>query len=215
MPAGLAGHRDRDAAAADGELEQRAVRLTGELDVEGDVLRHVRRPVVVDRREGVVELTADAIVGRWTPRRSRTGTVRDRGGRRRRRALEELRLRYLGRKSELKLALRQVRDRETGIALNAARTGIEDALARREAELEAAAEAEQEPFDATPSPRRPRRRGSLHLITQLRRRIEDIFLGMGYEVYDGREVETVWHNFDASTTSPRRIPPAIRATPSI
>ena len=38
-------------------------------------------------------------------------------------ALEELRVRYLGRKSDLKLALREVRDRETGMALNAARDG--------------------------------------------------------------------------------------------
>jgi len=111
-------------------------------------------------------------------------------------ALQELRVRYLGRKSELKLALREVRDRETGIALNAARAAIEGALAARESELEAAAQEDSEPFDPT-LPGQPISRGSLHLITQLRRRIEDVFLGMGYEVYDGREVETVWHNFDA------------------
>ena len=111
-------------------------------------------------------------------------------------ALEELRVRYLGRKSELKLALREVRDRETGIALNSAREAIETALAEREAELAAAADDDGEPFDPT-LPGEPFPRGSLHLITQLRRRIEDVFLGMGYEVYDGREVETVWHNFDA------------------
>ena len=111
-------------------------------------------------------------------------------------ALEELRVRYLGRKSELKLALREVRDRESGMALNRARTVIEEALAARESELEAAAQEDSEPFDPT-LPGEPIRRGSLHLITQLRRRIEDIFVGMGYEVYDGREVETVWHNFDA------------------
>jgi phenylalanyl-tRNA synthetase alpha chain len=111
-------------------------------------------------------------------------------------ALEELRVRYLGRKSELKLALREVRDRETGIALNAARAAIEEALTERERELDAEAQEDGEPFDPT-LPGEPFRRGSLHLITQLRRRIEDVFLGMGYEVYDGREVETVWHNFDA------------------
>ena len=110
-------------------------------------------------------------------------------------ALEELRVRYLGRRSELKLALREVRDRETGMALNAAREAIEDALAARQAEL--AATLEDDPtFDPTlPGEHIPR--GSLHLITQLRRRIEDVFVGMGYQVYDGREVETVWHNFDA------------------
>ncbi|MEO5577184.1 MAG: phenylalanine--tRNA ligase subunit alpha [Gaiellaceae bacterium] len=111
-------------------------------------------------------------------------------------ALEDLRVRFLGRKSELKLALREVRDRETGIALNAVRAAIEEALAGRDAGLAAAAQDDLEPFDPT-LPGEPVARGSLHLITQLRRRIEDVFLGMGYEVYDGREVETVWHNFDA------------------
>ena len=53
-PAGLARDRDRDAPVADRELDERPVGLAGELDVERDVLGHVRRPVVVDRREGVV-----------------------------------------------------------------------------------------------------------------------------------------------------------------
>ena len=105
-------------------------------------------------------------------------------------ALEELRVRYLGRKSELKLALREVRDRETGMALNNARATIEQLLADRERELASAAEDHLEPFDPT-LPGKLVIRGSLHLITQLRRRIEDVFLGMGYMVYDGREVETV------------------------
>ena len=47
--------------------------------------------------------------------------------------LEELRVRYLGRSSDLKLALREVRDRETGMALNAAREAIEQAVASRQA----------------------------------------------------------------------------------
>ena len=52
-------------------------------------------------------------------------------------ALEELRVRYLGRKSPLKLALREVRDRETGMALNAAREPrSRQALEQRERELE-------------------------------------------------------------------------------
>src|SRR6266511_3123887 len=41
------------------------------------------------------------------------------------------------------------------------------------------------------------RRGHLHPLTQIVREVEDIFLGLGYEVVDSREVETVWHNFDA------------------
>jgi phenylalanyl-tRNA synthetase alpha chain len=41
------------------------------------------------------------------------------------------------------------------------------------------------------------RLGSLHLVTQAREELEDIFLGMGYVVAEGPEVETEWHNFEA------------------
>jgi phenylalanyl-tRNA synthetase alpha chain len=110
--------------------------------------------------------------------------------------LEAARVRFLGRKSELKLALREVRDRETGITLNTLREHIEQALETRERELAATLTTDDDGFDPT-LPGEPVPRGTLHLLTQLRRRIEDTFIGMGYEVYDGREVETVWHNFDA------------------
>ena len=113
--------------------------------------------------------------------------------------LDEARVRFLGRKSELKLALRGVRDRESGMALNELRARLEGVLDGRKDALDQAARAAAaaaDGFDPTLPGEAPPR-GSLHLITQLRRRIEDVFLGLGYEVYDGREVETVWHNFDA------------------
>ena len=114
-------------------------------------------------------------------------------------ALAELRVRYLGRKSPLKLALREVRDRETGMALNAAREAIEDAFAERESALAAAGSDDLEPFDVTlPGERAPR--GRLHLITQIRREIEDVFLGLGYRVFDGPDVDTVFNNFTALNT---------------
>jgi phenylalanyl-tRNA synthetase alpha chain len=113
--------------------------------------------------------------------------------------LDEARVRYLGRRSELKQALREVRDRETGMALNAVRERLETAVAERQAALEAAAATDGQPFDPTlPGEAVPR--GTYHLITQLRRRIEDIFIGMGYEVFDGREVDTVYYNFEALNT---------------
>jgi phenylalanyl-tRNA synthetase alpha chain len=114
-------------------------------------------------------------------------------------ALAELRVRYLGRKSELKLALREVRDRETGMALNAARTAIEEALAEREATLAAEDQEDLEPFDVT-LPGERAARGRHHLITQIRREIEDIFLGLGYRVFDGPEVDTIFNNFTALNT---------------
>jgi phenylalanyl-tRNA synthetase alpha chain len=119
--------------------------------------------------------------------------------------LDEARVAYLGRKSPLKLALRDVRDRESGMALNAVREAIEATVAERQQELERA-ELEQrlanERVDVTlPSQLlgnvQPRRRGSLHPSTQVRRDVEDIFLGLGYEIVDGREVETTRYNFDA------------------
>ncbi|MGH3143577.1 MAG: phenylalanine--tRNA ligase subunit alpha, partial [Gaiellales bacterium] len=51
--------------------------------------------------------------------------------------------------------------------------------------------------------------GRLHPLTQILREAEDIFLGLGYEIVDSREVETVWHNFDALNqplTHPSRSP---------
>lgn len=118
--------------------------------------------------------------------------------------LERVRVEYLGRKSELKLALREVRDRETGMTLNAVRERLETALSEREAHL-ARAELDrrltEERIDVTVPGTRVRR-GHLHLITQIRREFEDIFLGMGYEVIDGREVETTRYNFDALNFPP-------------
>jgi phenylalanyl-tRNA synthetase alpha chain len=54
-------------------------------------------------------------------------------------------------------------------------------------------------------PPRPPRRGHLHLVTQVRREVEDIFLGMGYEVVDGREVETRRYLFDALNMAPGHV----------
>jgi phenylalanyl-tRNA synthetase alpha chain len=111
-------------------------------------------------------------------------------------------IRYLGRKGPLKLALREVRDRKTGMTLNALRERLETALEQRRTELERAERAgAAEGIDVTLPGEKPAR-GRLHLLTQVRREIEDIFLGMGYEVWDGDEVTTVWHNFDALTADP-------------
>jgi phenylalanyl-tRNA synthetase alpha chain len=116
--------------------------------------------------------------------------------------LDDVRVRYLGRKSELARALRAVRDRETGMLLNGIRARLEAAVDARRAAIENA-ELErlyaQSSFDVTlPGERFPR--GRLHLLTQVKREIEDVFLGMGFEVYEGNEVTDVWHNFDALTT---------------
>ena len=118
--------------------------------------------------------------------------------------IERVRVEYLGRKSALKLALREVRDRETGMALNALRERLEQAVGAREEELRRA-ELDRRLLDERVDvtvPGTPVHRGHLHLITQIRREFEDIFLGLGYTVVDGREIETTRYNFDALNFPP-------------
>ena len=117
--------------------------------------------------------------------------------------LDDARVAWLGRKSGLVQALRGVRDRDSGMLLNGVRARLEEAVIARETALE------QLVWDAAAGsgvdvtiPGAHVQRGRLHLLTQIRRKIEDVFLGMGYEVWDGDEVATVWENFDALTSDP-------------
>ncbi len=133
------------------------------------------------------------------------------------RELDDEKTKWLGRKSTLKLKLREVRDREAGMELNAIRERVEEALATRRRELESAeleralAEGAIDPtlpsdllarLDGTEPTQLARTRGTLHPTTQIRRELEDIFVGLGYEVVDGREVETSYYNFDALNMPP-------------
>jgi phenylalanyl-tRNA synthetase alpha chain len=121
--------------------------------------------------------------------------------------LDDARVRYLGRKSELKQALREVRDPETGRVLNTLREELELAIEEREAALRGA-DLEQrlaeERVDVT-LPALATQRGHLHLITQIRREVEDVFLGLGYTIVDGDEVEDTWHLFDALNMPPGHV----------
>jgi phenylalanyl-tRNA synthetase alpha chain len=118
--------------------------------------------------------------------------------------VEQAAVEWLGRHSTLKLKLREVRDRETGMRLNAIREAVERVLEERRAavgEAELHHKLSTERADVTlPArmlgPVKPRQRGTLHPSTQARRDVEDIFLGLGYEIVDGREVETTRYNFD-------------------
>ena len=118
--------------------------------------------------------------------------------------LDDARVRYLGRKSELTQALRGVRDRETGMLLNGIRERLEAAVAEREQLLEDEEldrRLRDEVVDVT-LPGEPLPVGHLHPITQVRRIVEDSFLGLGYEIRDDPEVETVEYNFDKLAFAP-------------
>src|SRR6202161_1513531 len=125
--------------------------------------------------------------------------------------LEQLRVRYLGRKAELPQMLRGVAQLppeqrgEVGKAANQARQSL-DALIDARAEQLGGAELEQrlqaDRVDVTLPGAPPQPIGRLHLLTQTRRELEDIFLGLGFTVMEGPEVETVHYNFDALNHSP-------------
>jgi phenylalanyl-tRNA synthetase alpha chain len=122
--------------------------------------------------------------------------------------LEDARVRHLGRRSPLSGVLSGIgrlppEERgPAGAAANAARRAIEGALSERSAELEAeelGARLAEERVDVT-LPGDPHPLGAEHPITQVRREVEDIFLGMGYVIAEGPEVEDTWHNFEALNT---------------
>jgi phenylalanyl-tRNA synthetase alpha chain len=85
--------------------------------------------------------------------------------------------------------------RVLGAQANLLKQEIEAALDAREADL-AATSTPPGAVDVTLPGRRPPA-GRRHPLTQVRKRVEDIFLGMGYQIITGPELEDDWHNFEA------------------
>ena len=125
--------------------------------------------------------------------------------------LEGLRVRFLGRKAELPNLLRGVGQLPpaergpVGKAANQVRQGLEARIEERSgamaaAELDARLAAETIDLTLPGAPVRPV--GRLHLLTSTRRQIEDVFLGLGFSVVEGPEVDTVVNNFDKLNHAP-------------
>ncbi|NMA89858.1 MAG: phenylalanine--tRNA ligase subunit alpha [Amphibacillus sp.] len=119
--------------------------------------------------------------------------------------LEKVRVAYLGKKGPITEVLRGMgklspEDRPViGELANKVRGAIADAIEKEKATLEEAALNERlktETIDVT-LPGRPVQVGGPHLLTQLIEEIEDLFIGMGFEVREGPEVETDYYNFEA------------------
>src|SRR5215208_6310675 len=133
-------------------------------------------------------------------------------------ALEDARVAYLGRKAELPNLLRgvaQLAPEErgpVGRAANEARKALEAAVEARRAELERAeldARLAADVVDVTlpGTPAVPV--GRLHVITAMRREIEDIFMGLGFRVAEGPEIERDQYTFDSLNYTlhhPARLP---------
>ena len=119
--------------------------------------------------------------------------------------LEQIRIQYLGKKGELTSVLRGMgaltaEERPVvGQIANEVRAEIENAL-KIKAEAQKAAELERklatEKIDVT-MPSNVAVPGKLHPLTQVQRTIEDIFIGMGFSIAEGPEVEYDYYNFQA------------------
>ncbi len=125
--------------------------------------------------------------------------------------LEEVRVRFLGRKAELPRLLRGVAElpaderAAVGRTANEVRRQLEAAveakagtLAGAELDAQLAADRIDVTLPADPAPQL----GRLHLITRTRRELEDVFIGLGFTVVEGPEVERVYYNFDALGVAP-------------
>jgi phenylalanyl-tRNA synthetase alpha chain len=125
--------------------------------------------------------------------------------------LEEARVGYLGRKSELTSILRGIAELPAqergpvGKAANEARVALEAAISERGAELDAAELTQRlrsDRVDVTLPGSPPLKTGRLHLITRTRRLIEDVMVGLGYQVAEGPEIEHDYYNFTALNHPP-------------
>ncbi|HEY2670039.1 MAG TPA: phenylalanine--tRNA ligase subunit alpha [Rugosimonospora sp.] len=125
-------------------------------------------------------------------------------------ALTALRPAHLGDRAPVSLARREIgalppaAKADAGARVNAARAAVQAAHDARRAVLAAERERRvlaEEAVDVTlPWDRRPR--GARHPLTTLMERIGDLFVGMGYEVDEGPELEAEWYNFDALNIGP-------------
>jgi phenylalanyl-tRNA synthetase alpha chain len=123
------------------------------------------------------------------------------------RALDDLRVRYFGRKHGLIPALfAQLRDvpkeqkKDVGDALNKLRDRLQTALDEKTTRIIKEVPVD-DTIDVTLPSRRPRL-GHLHPITLVRQQMEEIFREMGYSVDPGPEIESDWYNFEALNFTP-------------
>ncbi len=120
-------------------------------------------------------------------------------------AVEELRVKYLGKKGEITAILKQMGSLSAeerpvmGQLANEVRAAIEAAIAESAEKMKAAAleaQLKAETVDIT-MPAKKRSVGSLHPINKVANDLIDIFQSMGFDVVDGPEVETDYYNFEA------------------
>ena len=122
--------------------------------------------------------------------------------------LADIKVKYVGKKGKLTLVLRSMgklspEERPViGSLVNEVRDEIENLVEEKKQELkreELQKRLQTEDIDVT-EPSKKIKRGSLHPIKQVIKEVEEVFLGMGYEIADGPEIEKTYYVFDQLNT---------------
>ena len=125
-------------------------------------------------------------------------------------ALEEARIKFLGKKGEMTAVMKEMRSLTAeerpviGALANEIRSSIENHIDTKKAEIAAKLEEEKlkdEVIDVT-MPGRTQKTGKLHPLTKVMNNIKDTFIGMGFEIAEGPEVELDYYNFEALNIPP-------------
>ncbi|MFH1798406.1 MAG: phenylalanine--tRNA ligase subunit alpha [Candidatus Omnitrophota bacterium] len=117
--------------------------------------------------------------------------------------VEKMRIKYLGRNGELTGHLRSLSSlpdgekKETGIRTNHLKNEFNQKLSEEKKKFEKDKNKEQTQKTDVTLPGRSARQGSLHPLTQVMARINEIFLSMGFSIEEGQEIESEFYNFEA------------------
>jgi len=148
-----------------------------------------------------IETSANALLAGARPRIDAVASLPD---------LDELERELLGKSSPLNNMRQEIKNVDAsergaaGKVIGAVRADLEAQIATRRAALSADARAASLVADRLDLTKGGRgyRRGHLHPVTRIWRELEDVFVGMGYKVAEGPEVETDWYNFEALNFPP-------------
>ena len=193
--------RQRRAAAGHGRVAPARSTMAAMDEAAGATRRTAGRSAVTAVRCDVEALVAEARRPSPPPRRPRR-SARWRPRSRERSRPWPRRPRALG-------SMDPAERKELGRQLHEARATVDGLLETRRAEIRFA----ERSAEMAASPARPDRvhprvgsgtasRGHLHLVSQTRDALEDVFVGMGFEVAEGPEIETDWYNFGALNIPP-------------
>jgi len=118
--------------------------------------------------------------------------------------IEQIRIDLLGKKGQIQALMQQMKDvapenrKDFGMAVNTLKQTTENLIQEKVAQLQQSAMLEKlanDKIDIT-LPANNKKYGTLHPLTIVQQELEDIFIGMGYKVYEGPEVELDFYNFE-------------------